>query len=141
MAEYTMIGTRPASGAGALCGPSFAIPLESGATPPAAPDPTSGVALQLLLAAVAADVLAATGDAAVALHLDVGDVTVRVQFGRGGSDTLMLSYELRISATVPEARLAQLHAELRRSARLVRVIGPALQLTGSIRRGPPLRTA
>jgi hypothetical protein len=132
MAEYTMIGTRPASGTGALCGPSFALPLEASAT-----DPTPGVALQLLLAAVAADVLAATGDAAVALHLDVGDVTVRVQVARGWSDALMLTYELRISATVPEARLAQLHAELRRSAHLVRVIGPALQLTGSIRRGPP----
>ena len=128
MREYTTTGTRDASGVGEICGPSLTIPLDGvldvGDALPA---------IELLLAALAADVLAGARLAACTLSLDVGDLDVRVHAAATTGSRLALSYELRVGTTEPEARLAQFHAELRRCTPVMRLLDAATQLTGRVR--------
>ena len=78
--------------------------------------------------------------AAHALCLDAGDLEVRVSADAAAGGPLALSYELRVGTAEAEARLAQFHAELRRHAPVMRLLGAATQLTGRVRRRDPAET-
>lgn len=92
-------------------------------------------AIELLLAALAADVLSGVARLAPALRIVTGTVEVTVSATRRSDATpLALSYDLAVATDEPESRLRQLHESVRRSGAVLRLVISATPLTGRVRR-------
>jgi uncharacterized OsmC-like protein len=92
-------------------------------------------AVELLLAALAADVLSGVARLAPALRIVTGDVEVTVSASRrSAAAPLVLSYDLAVATDEPESRLRQLHESVRRSGAVLRLVTSATPLTGRVRR-------
>lgn len=133
MTEYRLTGTRATSGNGELRGQSLSIPYVGAADS----DGADGGAVELLLAAIASDLLAAAHRAALALHFETGDIEVHLTAAPDHASSLCFSYELVVGSGEPESRMAQFHAEVRRLAPVLRTVGAAVRLSGRVRHRQP----
>jgi hypothetical protein len=91
------------------------------------PDP-----VELLLKAVAAAVVAGTEEAAALLELalDAIEVHVYAVLRNHAACPLTVEYDLTVESDVPEARLVQLHEELRQGSAVLKVVAAGTLLNG-----------